>query len=150
MIAGGVVAALVVRRLFGADRIIRYRGTFDGVSTAVLLLFVIPLFDGFWDVVLGLPWFAFATLALVLAANWGAQVAVAVGMRRAAPQRGTGPELAGSVGLMWGNRNVSIYFAALPPDPLFGLYVAFYQLPMLFTPLVLGWILREPKGRHPS
>lgn len=150
MIAGGVVAALLVRRLLGADRITRHGGAFDGVATAALLLFVIPLFDGFWDVVLGLPWFAFTTLALVLMANWGVQVAVAVGIRRAALHRGTGPEVAGSAGLMWGNRNVSIYFAALPPDPLFGLYVAFYQLPMLFTPLVLGWILREPKGRHPS
>ena len=149
MIAGGVVAALVVRRLFGADRIIRHGGVFDGVATAALLLFVIPLFDGFWDVVLGLPWFAVGTLALVLVANWGAQVAVAVGIRRAVPQRGTGPELAGSAGLMWGNRNVSIYFAALPPDPLFGLYVALYQLPMLFTPLVLGWILREPAKKAP-
>jgi predicted Na+-dependent transporter len=143
MIAGGVVAALVVRRLFGPARIARHGGAFDGVATAVLLLFVIPLFDGFWDVVLNLPWFAFGTLALVLVANWGAQVVVAVGIRRAAPYRGGGPGLAGSVGLMWGNRNVSIYFAALPPDPLFGLYVAFYQLPMLFTPLVLGWVLRD-------
>ena len=44
--------------------------------------------------------------------------------------------------MMWGTRNVSIYFAALPADPLFGLYVALYQIPMLFTPLVLGRVLR--------
>ncbi len=150
MIAIGVAAALAVRRMFGADRIIRHGGAFDGVATAALLLFVIPLFDGFWDVVLGLPWFAVGTLTLVLVANWGAQVVVAVGVRRAVPQRGVGPGLGGSVGLMWGNRNVSIYFAALPPDPLFGLYVALCQLPMLFTPLVLGWLLRAPAGRHSS
>jgi hypothetical protein len=51
---------------------------------------------------------------------------------------------------MWGNRNVSIYFAALPPDPLFGLYVAFYQLPMLFTPLVLGGVLRGRGAGRPA
>jgi hypothetical protein len=51
---------------------------------------------------------------------------------------------------MWGNRNVSIYFAALPPDPLFGLYVAFYQLPMLFTPLVLGRVLRGRGAGRPA
>ena len=137
MIALGVAAALAVRRAVGAERVARYGGAFDGVATVALVLFVIPLFDGFWGLVLSQPWFALGTLALVLAANWGAQVAVALAARR-----GTGPELAGSAALMWGNRNVSIYFAALPPDPLFGLYVAFYQLPMLFTPLVLGRVLR--------
>ena len=59
----------------------------------------------------------------------------AVGVRRA----NQGP--AGAAGRMWGNRNVALYLAALPPDPLFGLYVACYQLPMLFTPLVLGRLL---------
>ena len=136
MIAAGVVAALLARRLLGPARIARHGGAFDGVATVVLLLFVIPLFDGFWGVVRALPWFALGTCALVLVANWGAQGVVALGVRR-----GGGPEMAGAAGLMWGNRNVSIYLAALPPDPLFGLYVAFYQLPMLFTPLVLGRLL---------
>jgi len=135
MIAAGVVAALALRRLIGAARIARHGGAFDGVATVVMLLFVIPLFDGFWDVARSLPWFALGTCALVLAANWGAQVVVALGVRRASPGQ------AGAAGLMWGNRNVSIYLAALPPDPLFGLYVALYQLPMLFTPLVLGRLL---------
>ncbi len=135
MIVGGVVAALVVRRLIGPARIAQHGGAFDGVVTVVLLVFVIPLFDGFWDVARSLPRFALGTLALVLAANWGAQVVVALAARRASPGQ------AGAAGLMWGNRNVVIYLAALPPDPLFGLYVAFYQLPMLLTPLVLGRLL---------
>ncbi len=142
MIAAGVVAALVLRRLIGAARIARHGGAFDGVATVVLLLFVIPLFDGFWGVVRGLPWFALGTLALVLAANWGAQVVVALAARR-----GAAPGMAGAAGLMWGNRNVALYLAALPPDPLFGLYVALYQVPMLFTPLVLG---RRLGGRGPG
>ncbi|MHA1527890.1 MAG: hypothetical protein ACTSVG_02635 [Alphaproteobacteria bacterium] len=136
MIAAGVVAALVLRHLIGAVRIARHDRAFDGVATVVLVLFVIPLFDGFWGVVRGLPLFALGSFALVLAANWGAQVVVAL-----AAARGSSPGIAGAAGLMWGNRNVSIYLAALPPDPLFGLYVALYQLPMLFTPLVLGRLL---------
>ena len=135
MIAAGVAAALALRRLIGADRIARHGGAFDGLATMVVLLLVIPMFDGFWGVVRTLPWFALGTCALVLAANWGAQLVVALGVRRANP----GP--AGAAGLMWGNRNVALYLAALPPDPLFGLYVACYQLPMLFTPLVLGRLL---------
>jgi hypothetical protein len=145
MIAAGVAAALAVRRLLGAARIAAHGGAFDGVATVVLVLFVIPLFDRFWEVVLGFPWFALGTLALVLAANWGVLALVAIAGRRAAGRVGADPGLAGSAGLMWGTRNVSIYFAALPPDPLFGLYVALYQLPMLFTPLVLGRVLRGRK-----
>ena len=136
----GVVAALALRELAGPDRIARHGGAFDGVATLVLVLFVIPLFDRFWEVVLAMPWFALGTFAVVLAANWGGQALVAIAGRRVVE-----PGLAGSAGLMWGTRNVSIYFAALPPDPLFGLYVALYQLPMLFTPLVLGRVLRGRK-----
>jgi len=142
MIAGGVAAALAMRRLIGPGRIARHGGAFDGVATVVLLLFVIPIFDRFWEVVLNLPWFALGTLVLVLVANWGVQALVAVAGGRVAE-----PGLAGSAGLMWGTRNISIYFAALPPDPLFGLYVALYQLPMLFTPLVLGRVMRGRAGR---
>jgi predicted Na+-dependent transporter len=137
MMAAGVVAAVALRWLVGPDRIARNASALDGVATLVLLAFVIPLLDGFWVVTLSMPWFALGTFLLVLAANWGVQVVMVLAGRRAA-----GPDLVGAASLMWGNRNVSLYLAALPPDPLFGLYVAFYQLPMLFTPLVLGRILR--------
>jgi hypothetical protein len=48
---------------------------------------------------------------------------------------------------MWGNRNVSLYLAALPPDPVFGLFVAFYQFPILLTPVVMGRLLKGRGGR---
>jgi len=83
----------------------------------------------------------FGWFALAVAANWGPQIAMALGAGRVAA-----PGLAGAAALMWGNRNAGMYLAALPPDPVFGLYVAFYQLPMLFTPLVLGRILRGRRG----
>jgi predicted Na+-dependent transporter len=137
MIGGGAAAALVLRRLVGAERIIRHGGAFDGAAAIVVVLFVIPLYHGFWEVVTASPWFAFGTFALVLAANWGPQVVMALGAGRVAD-----PGVAGAAALMWGNRNSGMYLAALPPDPVFGLYVAFYQLPMLFTPLVLGRLLR--------
>jgi predicted Na+-dependent transporter len=140
LVGGGTLAAVVVRHLAGPETIRRHAGAFDGVATVVLLLFVIPLFDGFWDLVRGAPWFALGTLGLVLAANWGAQALVAGGLRREAD-----PDQAGAAGLMWGNRNVSLYLAALPPDPLFTLYVGFYQIPMLYTPLVMARVLRGRK-----
>lgn len=136
MIAAGWVLALLIRRLAGPGTIERHHAAFDGVAAVVLVLFVIPLYDRFWEVAGAMPGYAVATLGLVIAANFGTQAAVAAGLRRAAA-----PRMAGAAGLMWGNRNVSLYLAALPPDPLFGLYVAFYQFPMLFTPVVMGPLL---------
>jgi len=140
LIAGGTVLALAVRRIAGRERIERYGQAFDGIATIVLVLFVIPLFDGFWDLAQANPGFALATFGLVLAVNWGAQLVAAGILGRA-----TDPALGGAAALMWGNRNVGTYLAALPPDPLFTLFVGLYQLPMLFTPLVMGRLLR---GRH--
>ena len=137
IMAAGIVVALVMRRGLGVARIDRMGRAFDGIVTIVLVIFVVPLFDRFWELVLGDPGFALAVLALVLIANWGGQIVMAVAGRRV-----TAPEIAGAAALMWGTRNISVYLAALPPDPLFGLYVAFYQIPMLFTPLVLGRVLR--------
>jgi predicted Na+-dependent transporter len=142
MVAAGTVLAIALRWLAGHERIERNAGSFDGIMTLALLMFVIPLFDRFWELILAMPWFAGATLALVLVGNLGAQALSAAGLRRV-----TGPEQAGAAGLMWGNRNVATYLAALPPDPLFTIYVGFYQLPMLFTPLIMGRLLR---GRAPK
>ena len=44
-----------------------------------------------------------------------------------------------SVAVVAGNRNLGLYFAALPADPLFALFVAAYQLPLYLTPMVAGW-----------
>ena len=142
MLGAGWIAALVIRRLLGPARLERHHATFDGIAALVLVLFVIPLYDRFWFVVGTMPGYALGTLALVLAANFGAQALSAAAFRRAAE-----PAQAGAAGLMFGNRNVSLYLAALPPDPLFGLYVAFYQFPMLFTPMVMGRLL---SGRRAS
>ena len=57
--------------------------------------------------------------------------------------RGLGAETSGALGILWGNRTVAIYLAALPPDPQVTLFVALYQFPMYFTPLLLQ---RSKKG----
>jgi hypothetical protein len=142
MIGAGVLLAVAVRKYVGPARIARNAVAFDGAAAIVVVLFVVPLFDGIWTMVLGNPGFALATVGLVFAANWGMQAVAA----KALSLRAT-PDTAGAAGLMWGNRNVGTYLAALPPDPLFTLFVALYQLPMLFTPLVMGRILR---GRRAS
>lgn len=141
MIVAGAMAAILLRRVVGPARIAAKAKMFDGIGALAMLLFVIPLFDGVLGAILDHPLFALGIFALTILANFGVQVATVL-LARAR----TAPETAGALGLVSGNRTVAIYLAALPPDPLFGLYVALYQIPMLFTPLVMGPLLR---GRLP-
>jgi hypothetical protein len=44
-----------------------------------------------------------------------------------------------------GNRNVGLYYAALPYDPVMGLFTAMYQVPLYLTPLFLSWLSKTEK-----
>ena len=65
------------------------------------------------------------------------------------------PADAGAYALVFANRTVAIYAAALPHDPRFALFVALYQVPILLTPLVLRafpgrlLLLFQPHGYGP-
>jgi len=132
LIGAAAVGAVAVRLALGASRIERHRLSFDGLSSLCLILFLFPLFDGLTDQIAAAPLFAALTLLLVLLANLGTQVAVFPVARRAA-----GRDTGGAAALIWGNRNAALALAALPPDPVMTLYVALYQFPMYFTPLIM-------------
>ncbi|MEL6599252.1 MAG: hypothetical protein AAGK98_10740 [Pseudomonadota bacterium] len=135
MILGGVALALALRRVLTPERIARRGRAFDGVAACVMVLFVIPLFDGVGRTILAEPGLALTVLVAVVALNLGSTIAM-----RALLARGLQAGDAGALGLMWGNRTVALYLAALPPDPLLSLFVALYQFPMYFTPAVLMWL----------
>ena len=132
LIGTGTVGALVARRLLGAARIQRHAHAFDGMGTILLICFLFPLFHGVPEMILAAPWLALGTLGLAIAVNLGAQVAALAPARAVA-----GPATGGAVAIIWGNRNAALALASLPPDPLLTLYVALYQFPMYFTPLVM-------------
>ena len=132
IIGAATLGALAVRRLLGSEWIVRNARSFDGLSSLGLILFLFPLFHGMPELIAAMPVFAAATLALAVAVNLGAQ-AVAFPLCRLVSSR----ETAGATALIWGNRNAALALASLPPDPLLTLYVALYQFPMYFTPLVM-------------
>ena len=142
MIAGGVVAAIVIRALVGAERIGRNGAIFDGIAAFGMLLFVFPLFDRIAGVILENPLRALFVLALCFAFNIGVNLAT-----RAALRTRLKPEDAGAAGVFMGNRTIAIYLAALPFEPVFALFVALYQFPMYFTPLLLQrFAVVEPRA----
>jgi hypothetical protein len=114
-----------------------------------MLAFLLPVFDGIGAMVMALPILALACLGLVFGLNFGSQALVFAGGRllgrfgqfeRAASGKAMPfPEGTRSVAVVAGNRNLGLYFAALPADPLFALFVAAYQLPLYLTPMVAGW-----------
>lgn len=135
MILGGGLAALALRHALGAAAIERHAKAFDGLAAIAMWLVVVAVLDGAGVRVMAEPWMALGVFTLALVVNFGMQIVTAplIGLGWAAQS--------GAAGLMWGNRTVALYLAALPFDPVFALYVAFYQVPMLFTPLVMGPLL---------
>jgi len=132
IVLGGTLVALLVRRGPGADRIERHGPAFDGITAIGMLVFLLPVFDGVVGAVQRAPLLALGVLALVTVTNFGLQALA----YRAALRTSTNAR-AGAVGILWGNRNVTLFLAAAPENALFSLYVALYQFPMYFTPLIM-------------
>jgi BASS family bile acid:Na+ symporter len=136
IIGSATLGAMLLRRLLGPAWLAAHGRAFDGLSAIVMVLFLFALFQGIPELIAARPGFALATLAVACAANFGAQIAALPLCRLAAPR-----ETAGATALMWGNRNAALALAALPGNPLLALYVALYQFPMYFTPLVMRPLL---------
>lgn len=132
IIAGGAAGALILRRIMGPARIAAQSRAFDGIAAIVMWLVVVAVLEGAADQVIAAPGLAFGIFLLAIGANFGVQLLAGPILRLVWPGQ------AGAAALIWGNRTVALYLAALPYDPVFALYVAFYQVPMLFTPLVTG------------
>lgn len=137
IVLGGTLVALAIRRGVGAGRIARHGAACDGITAIGMLVFLLPVFDGVVEAVRHAPVQALGVLALVTATNFGLQVLAQRAARRAVTEG-----QAGAIGILWGNRNVTLFLAAAPENALFSLYVALYQFPMYFTPLVAGWLFR--------
>jgi len=99
----------------------------------VLLLFLLPVFDGVGARLVAEPMVGLWMIAFVFVLNFGTSIATILGTRRM-----IGQARAGALGILWGNRNVGIYLAAIPAEPKLALFVALYQFPMYATPLMMS------------
>ena len=138
---GGIVLAVLAKWWLGDERISAYRGQFDGMATFLLLAFLVPVFDGVRDMVFAAPLMALALAGLATALNFGHQACVFMAghLLTMVSRKPSLPDGTRSVAVVSGNRNLGLYFAALPVDPLFSLFVAAYQIPIYLTPMVAGW-----------
>lgn len=139
LIGSAAIGAVVLRRILGPKTIEKHRYAFDGVASICLVLFLFPLFLGLTGQIAAAPTYALTTAILVILANLGVQIASFPLCSWVA-----GRETGGATSLIWGNRNAALGLASLPPDPLLTLYVALYQFPMYFTPLIMRLVVGRP------
>ncbi len=142
IIAGGGLA-LLGQWFVGNARIERNHNVFDGISTFAMLAFLIPVFNGVSMQMSASPALAVQLLGLAVLMNFGTQLfmmALAFFLRA-----NQAKDTLNVMAVIAGNRNVGLYYAALPYDPIMGLFTAMYQVPLYLTPLFLGWLSKIQK-----
>ena len=145
---GGIAIAIIIKHWLGEKRVYDYGRCFDGLATLLLLAFLVPVFDGVNAMVLASPLLSLGLAALALGLNFGHQASIYFGgwLLATLSQKKNLPKGTRSVAVVSGNRNLGLYFAALPPDPLFSLFVAAYQIPIYATPIVAGWFGKKVRN----
>jgi hypothetical protein len=143
MILVGCSFAFLGQRLLGRKRIEEHHAVFDGISTCAMLIFLIPVFNGVSTQISISPVLAGQLLGLAILMNFGSQLfmMVVAFFLRARQAKDTLNVMA----VIAGNRNVGLYYAALPYDPVMGLFTAMYQVPLYLTPLFLSWLSKTEK-----
>jgi hypothetical protein len=140
MIFVGVVVALIGQVLLGPARIARNTDSFNGLAALAMLLFLIPIFNGMTSQIILNPWLALSLLILATILNFSTQLVLML-LARFTPSASLA-ELASVMAVVGGNRNVGLYYGALPPDPVFSMFTALYQFPLYLTPLLMGQMRR--------
>ncbi len=112
----------------------------EGLGTITLAVFVIGLMPSLSATALVNPAVALFWIALACAVNFGAQIISFLLTRTRIPA-----EQAAAVSLIAGNRNIAIFFVALPPEvtgPIM-VFIGAYQIPMYLTPIVMRRLYRS-------
>lgn len=134
LLAGG--GALLLRRIAFFSIGPKALQRIDGLSVLALAIFVIALMASVSDAIANATATFVFWLVIAFSANFGTQLVMLC--------LGRDP-VSGARALVAGNRNVSLFFVALPPEvtaPLL-VFLGCYQLPMLLTPVLLARLYRR-------
>ena len=112
----------------------------EGLASITLAVFVIGLMPSVSAAALDDPWIAGFWIVFACSVNFGAQVMTFQLTRNRLP-----PAQATAVSLIAGNRNIALFFVALPPEvtaPIM-VFIGAYQIPMYLTPLIMRRLYRR-------
>jgi BASS family bile acid:Na+ symporter len=141
--------AFVIRRGMGPRRIAAHTEALDGISALIMVAFAIVVMNGIGLSTIQQPWRVANVLGVVLLANWGLQALTSIAFmssRAAAKKHPSGlSRQGGAIALMAGNRNIALFFAAVPletVEPLL-LFLALYQIPIYLSPMLAAPLYRR-------
>ena len=139
VVAAAFVAALVIRRLIGRERLPRVATHLDGLVVAVMLVFAVAIMDGVTATLAERPAVVAVWLLAAFIANPALQIVGALAFAWLGRRRAL------TVGLVSGNCNMGLLLAAFPPGTDYDvvLYFAVAQLPMYMLPAILLPIYRR-------
>lgn len=129
MIVGGFGLGLGLQIVVGKSTIEQHSDAFNGIVALSMVLFLFPVFDGVISHIIAAPLQSLMILILAITLNLGGNL-----ITRGISQRFSTSPTASALGLLFGNRNLSIYLAVLPFNPLLSVFVAASQIPMYITP----------------
>jgi len=132
-------AAGLGRWLLGRERLAQAKTHLDGAAVAMMLFFVVGVFDGVTEMTFAQPRHVAIATVLGFAFNIGLQVVSAAVFWR------LGRRVALSVGLMAGNCNMGLVLVTLADkaDPDTAMFFAVGQLPMYILPALLTPLYRR-------
>lgn len=139
-IAIATCAAMVVRRIWLRTPSPSALLNLEGLGTITLAVFVVGLMPSLSAIALAAPQTALFWVAFACAANFGTQITTFQLTRRRLPAA-----RATAISLIAGNRNIAIFFVALPPEvtaPIM-VFIGAYQIPMYLTPMIMARLYRQ-------
>ncbi|MGY3143648.1 hypothetical protein ACVWYQ_000647 [Bradyrhizobium sp. USDA 3397] len=143
ILAASLLAATVIRRLFGTEAIQRHKQPIDGFNILILLVFASAVMGDVAHDFVADPLFAITVALLAFAVYFTLLAVTTLIFRRA------GTERAFAIGLMVSQRNLGLMLAAtagaLPPTTW--LYFALTQFPIHLAPYMLMPIARRLRVR---
>ena len=143
ILAGALLVAIAIRRIFGADAVRRQRRPIDGVNIIILLVFVSAVMGNVIADFLADPVLSIAIAALAFVIFFALLIVTTLLFRR------IGYEHALALGLMVSQRNLGLMLAATAgalPN-LTWLYLALTQFPYYLAPHLLAPIARRLTAR---
>ncbi len=144
-VGASIFLAVLARKVFGHKRIKENGLALDGVSTMIMVLFVVAAMGGVSCILETNPIQVLYLLGIVLLANFGAQVFFSfLGMMIEKVYPGVSRRQSLSFGMVAGNRNLGLFAAAIPLANLEQIlpFLALYQVPIYLTPMVGGLFYR--------
>ncbi len=139
LVGGGLVTAVIARRLLGHERQRRLAPALDGLNVVFMLVFAVTLMDGIPALVAARPYHALMILAVCYGLHLGLNLITSLLFAR------SGCATALAIGYAVAGRNIALVMAALgsaaPPDTW--LFFALLQFPIYSLPLVLKPVYRR-------